>query len=151
MDNIFDSSPASRIIDRIDQLQPDSQPAWGKMNVSQMLMHCSSFQEIATGEQTASRSWLGLLVGKLAKPILFNDKPIPQNMSTIPNLIITDTPDFNQARETLKHKIVSLQDMDIGTGKTVLQPHPFFGKLSDEEWGKGMYKHLDHHLNQFGV
>ena len=151
MDNIFDSSPASRIIERIDQLQADSQPAWGKMNVSQMLLHCASFQDIATGEQTASRSWLGLLVGKLAKPILFNDKPIPHNMSTIPNLIITDTPDFGQARETLKHKILSLQDMKRETGKMILQPHPFFGKLSDEEWGKGMYKHLDHHLKQFGV
>ncbi|MBL0146112.1 MAG: DUF1569 domain-containing protein [Chitinophagaceae bacterium] len=29
--------------------------------------------------------------------------------------------------------------------------HPFFGKFTGDQWGKFMYKHLDHHLQQFGV
>jgi Protein of unknown function (DUF1569) len=30
-------------------------------------------------------------------------------------------------------------------------PHNFFGKLTPLEWATGMYKHLDHHLRQFGA
>ena len=30
-------------------------------------------------------------------------------------------------------------------------PHSFFGPLTPDEWAILMYKHLDHHLRQFGV
>ncbi|MFD1127776.1 DUF1569 domain-containing protein [Paenibacillus provencensis] len=32
----------------------------------------------------------------------------------------------------------------------ITNPHPFFGKLTSEEWSIGLYKHLDHHLKEFG-
>jgi hypothetical protein len=35
--------------------------------------------------------------------------------------------------------------------QTVLQSHPFFGQMSRTEWGRLTWKHLDHHLRQFGV
>lgn len=38
-----------------------------------------------------------------------------------------------------------------GPETCISHPHPFFGKLTSEQWGKGIYKHLDHHLKQFGV
>ena len=30
-------------------------------------------------------------------------------------------------------------------------PHPFFGRLTPAEWAIQQYKHLDHHLRQFGA
>jgi hypothetical protein len=30
-------------------------------------------------------------------------------------------------------------------------PHAFFGSLTPDEWAILMYKHLDHHLRQFGA
>lgn len=127
---------------------PDSEPLWGKMNVTQMLAHCSSFQDIATGDLTSARSWLGMVVGRFVKPMFYNDKPLPQNMSTIPDIMITDERDFELERESLIQKIITFQHngRDQWTAS-----HPFFGKLSSDEWGKGIYKHLDHHLRQFGV
>jgi hypothetical protein len=38
-----------------------------------------------------------------------------------------------------------------GPAKAAEQTHAFFGKLSGREWGELMYKHIDHHLQQFGV
>ena len=38
-----------------------------------------------------------------------------------------------------------------GEEKCTTYPHPFFGKVTPREWSIGMYKHLDHHLRQFGV
>jgi hypothetical protein len=31
------------------------------------------------------------------------------------------------------------------------QAHPMFGELNQKQWGKLIYIHLNHHLNQFGV
>ncbi|HBU84405.1 MULTISPECIES: DUF1569 domain-containing protein [Paenibacillus] len=149
MNSIFDQNHTNEIIVRIKQLRPDSQPRWGKMNVAQMLAHCSSFQEIAMGNSSSSRSWLGLVIGKFVKPMVYNDKPLPKNMSTIPNIMIVDERDFDVEKETLIQNIITFQNN--GPEKCTTRPHPFFGKLSPEEWGKCIYKHLDHHLKQFGV
>ncbi|NMO98184.1 DUF1569 domain-containing protein [Paenibacillus lemnae] len=149
MNNIFAKKHTDEIVTRIKQLRPDSQPLWGKMNAAQMLAHCSAFQDIATGNMTSSRSWLGVVIGKFVKPMFYNDKSVPQNMSTIPDIMITDEREFQKERETLIQKLIAFQHH--GPEKCTAQTHPFFGKLSPEEWGKGIYKHLDHHLKQFGV
>lgn len=149
MKNIFNQLNTKEIIDRIDQLRPDSHPKWGEMDIAQMLAHCSSFQDIAMGNSTYPRSWIGILIGKFVKPIVYNDKPIPKNMSTIPTLIIVDKREFEKEKEILKQKIIMFQSN--GPEKCTTHPHPFFGKLTSEEWGKCIYKHLDHHLKQFGV
>ena len=149
MNNIFDECYANEIIVRIKQLRPDSQQKWGKMNVAQMFAHCSSFQDIAMGNSTSSRSWLGILIGKFVKPMFYNDKPLPQNMSTIPTIMIVDNREFDKEKEILIQKIIIFQKN--GPEKCTKKPHPFFGQLSPEEWGKGLYKHLDHHLKQFNV
>jgi transposase InsO family protein len=38
-----------------------------------------------------------------------------------------------------------------GPKSCTTHPHSFFGPLTPEEWAILMYKHLDHHLRQFGV
>ena len=35
--------------------------------------------------------------------------------------------------------------------KSEWNPHPAFGYFTREQWGQMQYKHLDHHLRQFGV
>ncbi|MCG3419785.1 DUF1569 domain-containing protein [Oceanobacillus jordanicus] len=149
MDNIFDITYTDEILARIENLNINSEPQWGKMDVSQMLAHCSSFQDIAMGYSLPPRGWLGILVGRFAKPIFYNDKPLVHNMSTIPSILITSKKDFEIERDKLKQKIITFQKN--GPDACTRHPHPFFGSLTSEQWGKGIYKHLDHHLKQFGV
>jgi len=149
MNSIFNHMHTAEIIKRIDKLSPISQPQWGKMNVAQMLAHCSSFQDIAMGNSFPPRSWLGIIVGRFAKKIIYNDKNLPRNMSTIPTILIVDEREFGTEKEKLKQKILTFQNN--GPKKCTTLPHPFFGKLTSEQWGKGIYKHLDHHLKQFEV
>ncbi|WLR42283.1 DUF1569 domain-containing protein [Bacillus carboniphilus] len=149
MNNIFEITYTDEIINRIENLNVKTQPKWGKMDTSQMLAHCSSFQDIAMGDSFPKRGWLGLLVGRFAKPIFYNDKPLDHNMPTIPTILITCRRDFEIEREKLKQKIIIFQKN--GPEACTRHPHPFFGKLTPEQWGKGIYKHLDHHLKQFGV
>ncbi|WP_172198700.1 DUF1569 domain-containing protein [Saccharibacillus qingshengii] len=149
MNNLFESSAMQEIRLRIERLSPDARPLWGKMNPAQMLAHCSAFQDIATGESTVPRSGLGRVIGRFAKPVFYNDKPLPLNMSTIPAILMDGERKFNPEKERLLRQIERLGEK--GPQSCEKQMHPFFGRLSAEEWGKGLYKHLDHHLKQFGV
>jgi Protein of unknown function (DUF1569) len=149
MKNIFNQLHSEEILNRIDKLNPNAKPHWGKMDVAQMLAHCSSFQDIAMGNSFPARDWLGRLIGSFVKPIFYNDKPLAKNMSTIPTILIVDEKEFEKEKNKLKQKIITFQNNDSEKCKN--HPHPFFGKLSSEQWGKGIYKHLDHHLKQFGA
>ncbi|MGN8648092.1 DUF1569 domain-containing protein [Gracilibacillus sp. HCP3S3_G5_1] len=149
MKDIFNQLHAEETLNRIDKLSANSKPQWGEMDVAQMLAHCSSFQDIAMGNAFPERGWLGILIGKFAKPIFYNDKPLPQSMSTIPTILIVEEKEFETEKEKLKQKIITFQNN--GPQECTTHPHPFFGKLTPDQWGKGIYKHLDHHLKQFGV
>lgn len=149
MNSMFNQLDMTQILNRIDTLNSQSQPLWGKMDVAQMLAHCSAFQDIAMGIKNPPRGWLGVLVGNFAKPAFYNDKPLPRNMSTIPDILIADAREFETERAGLKEKIIAFQKN--GLERCTTHPHSFFGKLTPEQWGKGLYKHLDHHLKQFGV
>ncbi|MBD8070666.1 DUF1569 domain-containing protein [Bacillus sp. PS06] len=149
MKNIFTQSDSKEMLARIDQLTAASHPLWGKMNVAQMLAHCSAFQDIPMGSSFPARGFLGFVIGPFVKQLFYNEKPFDKNMSTIPTILIEDKRDFEIERDTLKQKIITFQKN--GPEKCSSHPHPFFGKLTPEQWGKGIYKHLDHHLKQFGV
>ncbi|CAM4387384.1 DUF1569 domain-containing protein [Paenibacillus typhae] len=149
MKDIYDKTHAAEILRRIDQLSPQSTPQWGTMQVAQMLAHCSAFQDIPMGNSSPPRGWLGRVIGRFVKPVFYNDKPLPLNMSTIPEILISDNRDFGAEQEKLKQNITKFQS--DGPEKCSPHPHPFFGPLTPEQWGKGIYKHLDHHLRQFGV
>ncbi|MDO3410928.1 DUF1569 domain-containing protein [Saccharibacillus sp. CPCC 101409] len=149
MKNLYDPIPAEEIAQRIDRLSPESAPGWGTMQAAQMLAHCSAFQDIPMGRSFPPRGLLGRFVGKFASPLFYNDKPLPLNMSTIPTIVIADERDFTAEKRGLLQKIAVLQS--DGPEKCSVHPHPFFGRLTPEQWGKGLYKHLDHHLKQFGV
>ncbi|WP_339309175.1 DUF1569 domain-containing protein [Paenibacillus sp. FSL k6-2145] len=149
MKSIFDTINAAEITERMDQLSENSIPKWGTMQVSQMLAHCSAFHDIPLGNAFPPRGLLGRLIGRFAKPMFYNDKPLPHNMSTIPTIIIDDQRQFMAEKEKLEQQFNIFQQG--ASGKFSRHPHPFFGKLTAEQWGKGIYKHLDHHLKQFGV
>ncbi|MFS0724823.1 DUF1569 domain-containing protein [Paenibacillus sp. 1P07SE] len=149
MKNLYNKSDAAEILSRIERLTPHTSPQWGSMKPAQMLAHCSAFQDIPMGNSFPSRGLLGRLVGGFAKPAFYNDKPLPHNMSTIPTILISDERDFEEEKEKLKLKIATFQS--DGPKKCSSHPHPFFGRLTAEQWGMGIYKHLDHHLKQFGV
>lgn len=149
MKNIYDRLCLEEILTRIDDLSTNSGRQWGKMKAAQMLAHCSAFQDIAMGQSFPPRSWLGIIVGNFAKPIFYNEKTLPKNMSTIPTILIADDKDLYKEKAKLKQKLLKFQA--DGPEKCTTHPHSFFGKLTAEQWGKGIYKHLDHHLKQFGV
>jgi uncharacterized protein DUF1569 len=149
MKSIFNLEDKNDIINRLDQLHPNSKPMWGKMSVSQMLAHCIVPTKISTGDIQNKQNIFGILFGKLAKKRMVSEKPFKKNLPTDPTFIVKHNPDFYESQQELKALIQKLYDTDK---KELLQrKHPFFGKLTLDEWGLLNYKHFDHHLRQFGV
>jgi Protein of unknown function (DUF1569) len=148
MKGLFDPVENNLIKERIRKLTPASQPLWGKMNVSQMLAHLQPVMRVAFGQLRPKGGLVGLLFGKMAKKQLLVDKPFKKGLPTMKEFKVSAT-DF----ETEKNGVLSCVDRFIteGPGVIVNKKHPFFGELTLEEWNALQWKHLDHHLRQFGV
>jgi hypothetical protein len=150
MKSLFDPVHNQEIIDRIHTLTPASQALWGKMNVSQMLAHSQQPLRVAYGELQLKRSLLGVIFGGMVKRMMVNDeKPFKPNSPTDKTFIISDNRDFEQE----KKKLIELIQRFSKEGPAGIRkdPHPFFGKLTNEEWDILQWKHLDHHLRQFAA
>jgi hypothetical protein len=149
MKNLFQPDAVDEVISRIERLQPTTQHQWGKMEVAQMMAHCSAALDMASGRLILPRLFIGRILGPFVRPIYTNDKPFSRNSPTDKKLVIADLRNFSQEQQQLKLRI--RQFHQGGEAQCTKHPHPFFGGLTPQEWATGMYKHLDHHLRQFGV
>jgi len=147
--NLFQREAVDEVLARIDSLNAASPRQWGKMDVAQMLAHCSGALDMACGQLNPPRLFIGRLLGPFVKSIYTNEKPFSQNNPTDPKLVVADHRDFLREQERLKLKV--RQFHEGGEANCTRHPHPFFGSLMPQEWSRGMYKHLDHHLRQFGA
>ena len=149
MKNLFEPVAVNEVISRIDRLQPTTQRQWGKMDAAQMMAHCSAALDMACGQINPPRVLIGRLIGPFVKPIYTNEKPFSKNSPTDKKLVVSDQRDFLREQERLKRCV--RQFHQVGEVKCTRHPHPFFGALTPQDWSRGMYKHLDHHLRQFGA
>jgi hypothetical protein len=150
MKNLFDATTASEIRTRLETLRPDSQRQWGKMTPAQALAHCARSTEWTVKDSFPPRIFIGRILGGFVKPHIFkDDAPLRPGSPTTRELIVRGEPDFDAERQ----RLTKLLDRFVAAGPAgcTTHPHPFFGKLTAEEWAILMYKHLDHHLRQFGA
>lgn len=148
--NLFQSEDVIEIKKRLSELKPDSARQWGKMSTAQMLAHCAVGIQSATGEVRPPRALIGRMIGPAVKRVALRDEePMRRNSPTAKEFIVTGERDFESERRRLCDLIDSFAA--AGPSGCTDHPHAFFGRLKPEEWSILMYKHLDHHLRQFGV
>ena len=150
MTNLFDAATARAIQTRLEHLRPDSARQWGTMNAAQAVAHCSGGLETALGDRRPPRVLIGRILGPLIKRVaLGDDAPMRRNSPTVPDMIVSDPRDLAVERERLS----GLIDRFVAGGPNgcTTHPHSFFGRLAPQQWAVLMYKHLDHHLRQFGA
>ncbi len=150
MTSLYEPATAATVKQRIAQLRPDSQRQWGKMAPAQALAHCSEAMLWAVGEVRPPRMFIGRVLGGLLKSrVLAEQEPMRKNSPTAKSLVIAGDRDL----PTEQQRLCGLIERFASTGPAgcTTHPHSFFGPLKPEEWAALMYKHLDHHLRQFGV
>jgi hypothetical protein len=148
--NIFSKEVSEGVIDRINQLSPNSQPLWGKMNVAQMLAHCCvAYEMVYTDKHPKPSFFMGFILKNFVKRMVVSPKPYPKSSKTAPAFLVSDEKNFEAEKQRLIDYIRETEVLGsyIFDGKKSLS----FGHLSANEWNNMFYKHIDHHLKQFGV
>lgn len=150
MKNMFNEKETQVVVDRIKKLNNQAQPLWGKMSVDQMLAHCNVTYEMVYDKKhpkpNAFKRWM---LKTIVKPIVVGDKPYKKNSRTAPEFLITDAKNFELEKNRLVDFINRTQR--LGASHFENKASHSFGSLTNKEWNVMFYKHLDHHLSQFGV
>jgi Protein of unknown function (DUF1569) len=148
--NIFNKEVSNQLIERINKLNATTHPNWGKMSVDKMLAHCNVTYEMAYEDiHPKPNAIVKFILKMMVKGTVVNEVPYKQNGSTAPQFIIKDAKNFESEKSRLVNYIQKTQQL----GETHFdgkESHSF-GNLSKTEWNNLFYKHLDHHLTQFGV
>lgn len=146
--HLFQEEVYHELRGRLEKLSPSSQARWGKMDVAQMMAHLAANLEMAIGEKRVTQNLIGRVFGSIAKRETLT-KGIPKNSPTDPRVKISDQRQFHIEQGVLRVQLDRfVQRGDAGITR---QPHPFFGRMTPNEWARLQYVYLDHHLKQFGV
>ena len=150
MKSIFKTSDNTEITNRIGRLAANSKPQWGKMAVDQMLVHAQRPLQVALGELKLKRTLVGILFGSMArKKLARGEETFSKNLPTDKNFVVADHRSVDEGKKNLVALVRKFAQ--VGPEGITKEPHPFFGKMTTQEWDTLMWKHLDHHLRQFGV
>jgi Protein of unknown function (DUF1569) len=149
--NIFTKKVSTEVIERINKLTPNSQPNWGKMDVAQMFAHCCvTYEMIYEPEKHQKPNFLmKFFLKSFVKNVVVSETPYKQNSRTAPAFLITDRKNFEVEKKRLIAYITKTQE--LGENSFDNKESHSFGILNKTEWNNMFYKHLNHHLTQFGV
>jgi hypothetical protein len=149
MKSMFDKETYAEMVKRIEAMRHDSPRQWGKMTQDQVMHHCVHATKLAVGEAKLKRSLLGRILGPIAKKGFLEDKPFRQSLPTASELVVVSNKyDFEKEKAELLRLVKKLHEG--GEAGTTKHPHGFFGELTPQQWAESQWKHLDHHLRQFG-
>ena len=148
--NTFDPKTTEKTFERLEKLNCTSKPQWGKMNVAQMLAHLNVTYDLTYGKTKSNPSFFAKLMLKLfVKGIVTNDKPYQKNSRTGPDFIISNERDFEKEKSIFIDYVKQTEAK--GAAYFEGRENPSFGVMTAKEWSTQFYKHIDHHLTQFGV
>ncbi len=148
MASVFDRAVRDGLKRRVGQLHPDTQRKWGLMDAAAMQVHVIAGMKMALGTLRVEpkKSLLGNAVVRWM--VIHSPIPWPKGTPTAKELINLPSVDFVAEQEELVHLINSAS----ARGQTDGWPaHPMFGQMSERDWGVLIWRHLDHHLRQFGL
>jgi len=150
MKTLRNESDRESLIERVEKLNGNETPSWGKMNVNQMVSHLVQASEMPFESSVPDRS--NFVSRNILKPLILHVMPVPKEVKTSPEMNQQEKGRKPQDFESDKAALVAAID------KLAVLPldhkclaHPFFGKMNAKQWAILAHKHINHHLTQFGV
>lgn len=146
---ILDSSAVNEIIERVQNLTASRSPHWGKMTASEMLSHCNmAHQSILKAPKAAKGPSLRQ---KLFKFWFFHIRKEFPKLARGPKRFDMKGKVDEKVFEEEKSKFIYIVGKFANPETEMAGSHPVFGPLNHKYWGVFVWRHLDHHLRQFGV
>ncbi|GEM55776.1 hypothetical protein FB1_19970 [Flavobacterium branchiophilum NBRC 15030 = ATCC 35035] len=147
--SIFNQADNQKMIERIQQLSSNSGALWGKMTVNQMFKHCAAAIDVALGNKDLKINFVLRILGSMMRKIVLNAPEFKKNVATAKEFVFTGQYDFDASKQELIEKFQQFAIKGPHAIKDL--QHPFWGNMTYDEWDVLMWKHLNHHLTQFGV
>ena len=147
MKTLFEESARGAILSRLDSVTADSRPRWGKMNAERMLTHLVEAMRMAIGELATKPKRLPTRFPPLRQLFVYW-LPWPKGLPTAPELRPSNSRTIEESKRELTRLIA---DFSTRTAQKKWPDHPAIGNLRCRGWGVLVWRHLDHHLRQFGV
>jgi hypothetical protein len=147
MKTIWNASDRRQLHDRLGDLRPDSPRQWGSMTAPQMTAHLSDALRMALGDLRCTPRKLPIRFPPLKQLIIYW-LPWPEGAPTAPELISRVPASWSSEVAELASLLERLARQPADAA---LPAHPGFGRLSRRAWGVLVYRHMDHHLRQFGA
>lgn len=147
---LFDPDVRATLEARVRALGPDSQRKWGKMSPHQAICHLSDAFRFALGEKAAAAR-TNVFSPMMRVVALYLPLQWPHGVKTMPEVEqgIGGTPPADFERD--KAELLALIERFCANRDQERWPdHPMFGRMSTQDWSSWGYRHLDHHLRQFG-
>jgi hypothetical protein len=118
------------------------------MSVTGMLQHLRLAARMAVGDLPVASANKRVFQVFPLKHLILYVLPFPKGAPTAPELYPSAAASFEEEREGV---LGLLDRIGAGPREGAGPAHPLFGPLSWREWGVATYKHVDHHLKQFGA
>jgi hypothetical protein len=132
---------------RLARLRPEDAPRWGRMSAPQMVAHLADSLHMALGDLPVVPKRTPIRFTPLKQLIIYV-LPFPKGVPTAPELISREPAAWGADMAAIH----TLLDRFAARDPRAPWPrHPAFGRLSGATWGRLVYRHMDHHLTQFGV
>ena len=147
--SLRDPAGRSAILDRLARLTPDHQRRWGKMEPAQLLPHLGEGIRLAFGELKLEDPPRRGLKALIFRYLAIHRLPWPEGKIPAPRGAFT-TPSVGWERD--RQIVVGLiQRFAVAGPEQLAVTHPSFGRMRPKDWDVLQYRHLDHHLRQFGA
>lgn len=148
--NIFTDLNYAQIVQRLNKLKGDAARKWGTMTPAEMLRHCRAQIDFILHPDPDAKIYKTMFRFSPVRFLALYGIPWPKNSKTAPEMDVTkklkDTSDFEQEKQLMLEALGKLYHAE-----NVEAIHPLFGKMGKDNWGRVVWKHLDHHLRQFGL
>jgi uncharacterized protein DUF1569 len=145
--NLWQDETRAECMARARRLTPDSQRVWGKMSVDQMLAHMVDAFRMGLGELPVRSKKLPIRHWPI-NWLIIHWVPFPRNTPTAPEIVARKKASVD---EELRELEAAMNRFAARRGVKEWPEHPAFGAISGNSWARLGYKHVDHHLRQFGV
>ena len=146
MPSLRDPSTRNSLIHRLQQLTPTTRPRWGKFDAPRMLCHLNDALAVSLGELSTTTMNKKAFQCFPLKHLVMYVVPFPKGAQAPPDMLVSVPEDFDVDRQRLFDRMQRIAAAADAPGPE----HPLFGPLTNEEWNALHWKHIAHHLKQFG-
>lgn len=145
----FDPAVTAALLQRLAALAADAQPRWDAYDAAWMVRHCAETYEVATAQAPDLPFLKRFLNRTYLRWRVTSERPFREDAPGPSAPVAADPEALEAARNRLTGLIRAAHSMEAGHMEG--QRHPLHGRLSARQWSALYWKHLDHHLRQFGV